>query len=209
MNYLIIFALILLAYIIGAIPTGYIAGKLKGINIREHGSGNIGATNSLRVLGTIWGFIVLFIDMGKAFAAVIFIAPLMSNYLTLDIHFIFVLTGIFVILGNIFNPFFKFKGGKGVAASAGVLLSLNYVVFLIGLALFLIIVIISKMVSLGSLIGVISIFTLSFFINYNIYYTVFFGLLTIFIIIKHKQNIARIIKGNENKIQFTKKGINK
>ena len=134
--------LCLTTYLIGSIPFAYLYGKhIKKIDIREHGSKNVGATNALRVLGTKAGIIVLVLDILKGLLPVIFFSKWIGENYS---QFIPVLIGICAILGHTFTVFLKFKGGKGVATSAGVVLALDPIVCAIALLLFAIIVAITK-----------------------------------------------------------------
>ncbi|MCD6176344.1 MAG: glycerol-3-phosphate 1-O-acyltransferase PlsY [Candidatus Cloacimonetes bacterium] len=195
------------AYILGSIPTSYIMGKLiKGIDIRDFGSGNVGATNALRILGTKVGVFTLIIDIGKGFLAVNIARIIIEDPTDL----IMILTGLFAILGHIFTIFLKFKGGKGVATSAGVFIALVPVPIAIALFVFIITVWLSKFVSLGSILAAFTLFISELIINIRNSFTkieilIFTFIITLFIIIRHKANIQRLINGNENKISFKKK----
>ncbi|MDA3813571.1 MAG: glycerol-3-phosphate 1-O-acyltransferase PlsY [Candidatus Cloacimonetes bacterium] len=204
MNIIITF---FVAYILGSIPISYIMGKLiKGIDIRDFGSGNVGATNALRILGTKVGVFTLIMDIGKGFLAV--------NIARLIIHqpsdLILIITGLFAILGHIFTIFLKFKGGKGVATSAGVFIALVPIPMAIALFVFIITVWLSKFVSLGSILAALTLFISELVINIRNSFAeleilIFIIIVVLFIIIRHKSNIQRLIKGNENKISFKKK----
>lgn len=115
----------LLAYLMGSLPTAFIAGKIaRSIDIREHGSGNVGATNVFRVLGAKWGSAVLVIDIAKSFLAVLICGPLIQEaWNTVPISVLLLLTGMSAIAGHIWTPFLRFAGGKGVASSLGVALA--------------------------------------------------------------------------------------
>ena len=207
-QYIFLICSIIISVIIGAIPTGFIVGKLKGIDIRKVGSGNIGATNTLRALGIKAGIIVLLIDVFKSYITLFVMNLLISKYFDLYIinKNIFVLIiGFAVIFGNTFNPFLKFKGGKGVATSLGVFLFLNPLIIFITLFLFLIVVSTTGFVSLGSILSVIFVFFLSFFIKPDLYFSIFTFFVAYIIIFKHRENIKRLIKKEENKISFKKK----
>jgi len=198
---------IIVSYFIGAIPTGFIFGKIMGKDIRNEGSGNIGATNVLRVLGTVPGIIVLIIDSGKAFLTLFFLKGIyfsLSNNFNFSSTIIFIILGLSILLGNIFNPFLKFKGGKGVAASVGVLLFFNPILVLCSLIIFLIITALTKYVSLGSTIAALCAVLLSFFIEFDPVFSVFIFFLASFIIYKHRSNIKRLLNRTENKINFKK-----
>lgn len=204
MNIIITF---LVAYILGSIPISYIMGKLiKGIDIRNFGSGNAGATNALRILGTKVGVFTLIMDIAKGFLAV--------NIARLIIHqpsdLILIITGLFAILGHIFTIFLKFKGGKGVATSAGVFIALVPIPISIALFVFIVTVWLSKFVSLGSILAALTLFISELVINIRNSFAeleilIFIFIVVLFIIIRHKSNIQRLINGNENKISFKKK----
>ncbi len=192
--------LCILAYLIGGIPSGFICVKVfHKKDIREYGSGNIGFTNVLRTVGMLTGIAVLVLDTGKAYA-VAFFFPLFYD----DPYLYRLIFGILVILGNIFNPFLRFKGGKGVGSGLGVALSISPFSALFSIAVFLIVVKVSRYVSLGSL-SAAAIFILSCLIFYTYagadpYSVVFAGLLFCAIVIRHLSNIKRLIRGEENKI---------
>ncbi len=198
---------LLIAYILGSIPTSYIMGKLiKGIDIRDFGSGNVGATNALRLLGTKVGIFTLIIDIGKGFLAVNIARMIVSEPTDL----ILILTGLFAIIGHIFTIFLKFKGGKGVATSAGVFIALVPIPVALALFVFVFTVWLSKFVSLGSVLAALTLFVSELIINIWLSFAeleilIFTFIIAIFIIIRHKANIKRLINGNENKISFIKK----
>ncbi len=198
---------LLTAYILGSIPTSYIMGKLiKGIDIRDFGSGNVGATNALRILGTKVGVFTLIIDIGKGFIAVTIARFIIEDPADL----IMILTGLFAILGHIFTIFLKFKGGKGVATSAGVFIALVPIPVALALFVFVFTVWLSRFVSLGSILAALTLFISELVMNICISFTeleflIFTFIIALFIIIRHKANIQRLINGNENKISFKKK----
>lgn len=196
---------ILGAYILGSIPTGYLIVKfLTGKDIREIGSGNIGATNVKRILGMKWFFIVLFLDALKGFLPV-FIIQTMSKS---GGEIIPVLTGLAAILGHTFTIFLKFKGGKGVATGLGVFAALSPFSILSCVVVFLILLFMFQYISLGS---IVSAFLLPIFIfiygesgEYGLIF-VFAILAAVFVIYRHYDNIKRLIEGTENKFEFKKK----
>jgi glycerol-3-phosphate acyltransferase PlsY len=207
MGYIILFLGFAAAYIIGSIPTAYIFGRvLKGIDIREYGSGNIGATNVFRVIGKGPGIAVLVIDIIKGFICATYLA---SGFLYLapvtrpELYRI--LAGLSAIAGHNWTLFLKFKGGKGVAASAGVVIGLIPKIFWLGFLVWLITFFITGFVSLGSIVAAISIpiFTLAFGEPAEI--VIFMCLLCLIIVYKHKQNIRRLTRGEEKRIAFFKR----
>jgi glycerol-3-phosphate acyltransferase PlsY len=207
MGYFILFLGFAAAYLIGSIPTAYIFGRvIKGIDIREYGSGNVGATNVFRVIGKIPGIIVLIIDVIKGFVCATYLA---SGFLYIapvtrpDVYRI--LIGLCVIAGHNWTVFLKFKGGKGVATSAGVVMGLIPKIFCLGFLVWLITFLLTGLVSLGSIIAIVSIpiFTLAFGEPAEI--VIFMCILCLIIIYKHKPNIRRLAMGEEKRIAFFKK----
>ncbi len=196
---------LLSSYLIGAIPTAYILTRvLSGKDIRNMGSGNVGATNALRVLGKLPGIIVLVIDVLKGVVAVTLLATLLWGKIALPVELIRALFGLFAVIGHIFNVFLKFKGGKGVATSAGVLLGIVPQALLIGAIFFIIIVAVTKYVSLGSIVCSIVIPFFLLWTKSHYSYVVLSALLCIIIVAKHKSNINRLLCGRERKV-FEKK----
>jgi len=207
MGYFILFLGFVAAYIIGSIPTAYIFGRVfKGIDIREYGSGNVGATNVFRVIGKGPGIIVLIIDIIKGFICATYLA---SGFLYLapvtrpELYRI--LVGLSAIAGHNWTLFLKFKGGKGVAASAGVVIGLIPKIFWLGFMVWLITFFITGFVSLSSIVAVISvpIFTLAFGEPAEI--VIFMCILCLIIVYKHKPNIKRLARGEEKRIAFFKR----
>ncbi len=194
-----------LSYLIGAIPTAYILTRaLSGKDIRNLGSGNVGATNALRVLGKLPGIIILAADVLKGVVAVTILASLISLKITLPVELIRALFGISAVSGHIFNVFLKFKGGKGVATSAGVILGIAPQALFAGAIFFIIIVAVTKYVSLGSIVSsvIIPFFLLWTHSHYS--YVVLSAVLCVIIVAKHKSNIKRLLCGRERKV-FEKK----
>ncbi|MCF7919493.1 MAG: glycerol-3-phosphate 1-O-acyltransferase PlsY [Candidatus Cloacimonetes bacterium] len=206
MNWLYFIISLMIAYLIGSIPFSFIFGKLRGIDLREHGSGNVGATNALRVLGTKTGIITLLLDMGKGLLAVEIGRMLLGS----GIEWQLVLVAVAAIAGHIFTIFLRFKGGKGVATSAGVFIDLLPIPCLLALLLFIIIVSITRYVSLGSITAAFFLFSYMLVVAIRNNFTNLPSLAVVtlvagFIIIRHKSNIQRLLQGNENKISFKKK----
>lgn len=189
--------LLLIAYLLGAIPTGLIVGKLFfNKDIRKFGSGNLGATNTFRVLGKKAGIFVTVFDVAKGVIPAIF--PIIYD---LDIHGIWF--GLAAIIGHVYPIYLKFKGGKAVATSAGVILGVNPVVFLIIAVIFFTLLFTTRMVSLTSILTSIGNFITTLFFDDIILQIISF-LIMLLIIIRHSSNIKRIISGTEPKIQFKK-----
>jgi glycerol-3-phosphate acyltransferase PlsY len=207
-----ILIVLILSYFIGSIPTAIITGKLlRKIDIREHGSGNAGATNVLRVLGWKAGIFVLAIDMLKGYIAVVWIVDIIPDLHDIDTKAIYqIMAGAAAICGHIWTIFAGFKGGKGVGTAAGVFLGLQPIPVFICLLVFIGIVSRTKYVSLGSMIGAILLPTILlveyFFLGkpVPIAHMVIAVLLAILIVVMHRENIHRLVEGTENKISFRK-----
>ncbi len=187
---------VLCAYFLGAIPFSYIVGKLsRGINILEHGSGNAGATNTLRVLGVRLGILVLFCDMGKGVLAA-YLGFLAGG------HEVAALTAMVAILGHTFSVFIKFKGGKGVATAAGALIFLAPDVFFMAFCVWFLVAALTRYISLASVIGASSVVIFSLIFVENIYVRILLVIFASYIIWKHRDNIKRLREGTEKKISF-------
>ncbi len=185
-------------YFMGAIPFGLIIGLLvKGIDIRKFGSGNIGASNVLRTLGTGPALLVFFFDTIKGTAAVLLCANMgLGPYLV-------VAGALLSILGHTFSIFLKFKGGKGVATSLGVIIGLDWMVALIAFGLWAAIVLVTRYISLGSIIASASVPIMMIFWKAREVpqaYQILAAVAALTILIKHTSNIKRLLNGTENKI---------
>ena len=199
MNYLLYLALtMVVAYLIGSIPTGYLIVKSKtGQDIRNVGSGSTGATNVKRVLGKKWFFIVMLLDAFKGALPVV----LASMFLHSNTGIYPVVAAVPVIIGHSKPIFLNFKGGKSVASGVGTILALNWQVGLIIALVWGVITYISKYVSLGSIIALgISPFVM-WYLHNPIAYIAYCGLGAVYIIYLHRSNIVRLIKGEENKVR--------
>ncbi len=193
--------LIILFYLIGSLPFALILTKLSGFgDIRNFGSGNVGATNVLRTGNKLLAIIVLSLDILKG----------LIPYLIIYIYFneLSLLNKIFLchfaIIGHIYPVWLKFKGGKGVATYIGFLFGLNPYIAISFLLIWLVVAYISKYSSLGSLIGIFIAPAYFIFINFNFNISIFFIYLSFVIIIKHKENIKRLINKTESKIKLSK-----
>lgn len=203
----------IIAYLLGSISFSIIISKkMAGFDVREKGSGNAGSTNVLRTVGKKAAIITLVCDILKGVVAIL-IALLAGKIIQgLDNALLVQLAGIFVILGHTFPVFFKFKGGKGIATSLGVLLTINWQIGLICLVFALILIILTKMVSVGSLAAAILFPVLVIFIDQNYIvaessnwsYLIFSIIIVLLVIFNHRENIKRIFSGTENKISFKK-----
>lgn len=189
--------LIVTAYLLGSIPFGYLLVKwVKGIDVRTQGSGNIGMTNVWRVAGAGWGIATLLLDISKGVLAV----WLASYFCPVDER-IEVLAGLAALLGNIFSIFLKFKGGKGIGISVGVFFYLLPQESSIGLGLFILAILATRMISVGSLLGVTAMALTTLYHQRDINWLSGLALLAMAMIWwTHRQNIKRILDGTENKI---------
>ena len=192
-------SIIILAYLLGSIPSGYLIFRItqKG-DIRSFGSGNIGATNVARAMGTKGGLLTLFLDIAKGAGAVLLARYLLNPNLAAA-------AGVMAIIGHNSSIFLKFKGGKGVATALGVFFSIAAKAILPSLGIFIIMLIAFKYVSLGSISAAASfpLFTLLFHYPKEIIIAAVLG--GMLIIIAHRSNIRRLIKGKENKISLGRK----
>jgi len=186
------------SYLLGSIPFGVIAGKFHGIDLGKEGSGNIGATNVLRVLGKRDGSIVLILDALKSFVAV-----LLAQKMGLSPEWV-VGAGLSAVLGHMFSPWIGFKGGKGVATSLGVLLGLSPLIAGLTLVVFALALFASgKRVSVGSMVAAIAAAIMFWtFPKVPRPYAIFTTVATAFIIIRHRENIKRLLKGEEKPISL-------
>ncbi len=186
--------MIIVSYLIGSIPFGYMLYYLKyKEDIRTKGSGNPGGTNVFREGGAALGILTTLLDISKSFIPVL----LVKNHLGLsDTVFIIWLS---VVVGHMFSIFLKFKGGKGVAATFGGVLAIDYRIFLILAVIYIAIIVFTKISSIGSLSSSI-ILILCYYYFYGMKNIVFIFIIVIFIFIRHKENIKRIIRGEEKKV---------
>jgi glycerol-3-phosphate acyltransferase PlsY len=213
--------IIILSYLIGSIPTSIIISKAaKGIDIREHGSGNAGGTNVMRVLGWKQGLLVILLDALKGVLAVIVVARLHYGSMPFenatpfdDFTLVQIIAGISAVIGHIWTVFAGFKGGKGIATALGMLLMIVTVDMLIAIGVFILVVTFSRYVSLGSLAGAVAV-PLTLIVRENIfkvdipnYHTLlpFLILVSLLVIFTHRKNVVRLLNGSESKISFSKK----
>lgn len=203
--------LILSSYLIGSIPTAYILAKiLRGIDIRKFGSGNIGATNAFRVLGVAPGIFVLIFDLFKGFFPVAFLVNLLNSEYLLNTSFLRILSGLASVIGHNWTVFLGFKGGKGIATSLGVFLGLTLNIvdlrIVLGLTLFswICIFLITGFVSLASILSSIILVVLVFFFQQPREIVILALILCLFIIIRHRPNIVRLLERKELRTKFFK-----
>ena len=218
---LLLAIIVILSYLIGSIPNSILISRaVSGIDIRKHGSGNAGGTNVMRVLGWKYGLLVIFLDTLKGALAVVIISRLFYGPLPFenvspfdDFTLVQIIAGMSAVIGHIWTVFAEFKGGKGIATALGMLLTLVTIDMLIAVGIFALVVLISRYVSLGSIIAAISV-PATLFIRENLFHVDIPGYstllpfiigVTVLVIFTHRKNLVRIINGNENKISFRKK----
>ncbi|MCK9557410.1 MAG: glycerol-3-phosphate 1-O-acyltransferase PlsY [Candidatus Cloacimonetes bacterium] len=201
------YLMLILAYFLGSIPIGLLVARIfYHRDIRKEGSGNIGATNALRQFGTKVGVFVLIMDMMKGVGAV-----LLARHFWGLAHPLVSVCGLLVILGHVFSIWLKFKGGKGVATAAGVFAALAPMSLIIAVLVFILVVVRSRYVSLGSILAAV-VFAICTYLMELLSPKPDWGLLiltaliVLMIVFRHIENIKRLVKGEENKISFSKRG---
>jgi glycerol-3-phosphate acyltransferase PlsY len=198
----IYFAAALVAYLLCSIPFGFIAGLIAGVDVRKHGSGNIGATNTLRVLGKKYGYAVFVADVLKGFLAVR-IALWLASFDPSTGYFIGILAAFFVVVGHSFPVWLRFRGGKGVAAAAGACLGLVPLATFIAMVVWLAMFLIFRYVSLASIVAAITLALGALFFGYanNPVLLTFTCLIAALIILRHRSNIVRLLQGREPRFE--------
>ncbi len=195
------------AYLLGSIPTAVWIGKIfYGIDVREHGSGNAGATNTFRVLGKRSGIIVLTIDVLKGFAAVSMAAIIAVEGGYNDLSWIRIIAGLLAVIGHIFPIFAQFKGGKGVATILGAVFGINPIASVVASVTFLIILLIAKYVSVGSMLASTTFPIIVFFVqaDQTLWMKIFSVFVPVAMVLTHQSNIKRLKEGKENKTYLFK-----
>ena len=201
----------LAAYLIGSIPTGFLVAKAKGVDIRAVGSGNIGATNAMRVLGKPAGIYVMIVDCAKGFIACVLAAIYFDYCVPGPDYFddaywvlskrLMVIAGIFAVLGHNYTCWLKFKGGKGIATTAGVYLALAPAALGIALAVFIVAVLTTRYVSVGSISAAIAVSAAVWILPpHNLLLGIVTTALGALAVYKHKSNIQRLMAGTENRL---------
>lgn len=196
----------LVSYLIGSLPSGFLAAKLAGLDIREMGSGNIGATNVTRVLGKAYGYPVFFADFSKGLGAVL-LAPIIGrNYAPSHSTEIFqILAGVCVVLGNAFPVWLRFRGGKGVATSGGMIFGLMPAAFFAVIIVWLIVFLTTRFVSLASIIAAVALPVAVFVISRlsgtprPLVLYISAGLAGV-VILRHRSNLSRLMRGTEERV---------
>lgn len=197
---------LIISYLLGSIPWALIIGKLvKGIDIREHGSKNMGATNTFRVLGFKWGLLVFALDAVKGGITLWVMKHDILNLGIANYDLIIhpLAYGAFAFLGHLYPIFTKFKGGKGMSTASGIVLFYNPYIFLVGLITFIIVVSTSRFVSLASCITVLSTLIAELISPYkDVYLIIILIIINIFLFVKHIPNFKRIFNHTESKVNF-------
>lgn len=191
-------ALCLVAFLLGAIPFGILAGRLKGVDLREHGSGNIGATNAMRILGKGTGSLVLLLDAAKGYL------PILLGRSQGCTEIWLVTLGLCAILGHIYSPFVRFRGGKGVATTLGVLIGLDPMVAGLTLVGFLVGFLVSgRRVSVGSMVGALAQATLFWALpGRGLPVQLLATVVAVFVIARHRDNLRRLMRGEEKPLSL-------
>ena len=208
MEYLSYIAAAIGAYLLGSIPTGYLVAKAKGIDIRSVGSGNIGATNVFRILGKPAGIFVLVIDGLKGFAACAWWVDLISGWFPVVLSeqvYLRLIAALAAVLGHNYTCWLKFKGGKGIATSAGVLAGLVPGALVIILATWILLCALTRYVSVGSIAASFVLPFATWFTKHDWTLTVVTAVMGALAIYKHRTNIQRLLSGTESRISFKRK----
>lgn len=184
-------------YVLGSIPFGYLLGRLRGIDLRAVGSGNIGAANAFRNLGRSWGLLTMALDIGKGVAGAV-----IGRWLVDDAWPI--AAGAAVMIGSIFPIWMRFKGGKGVAAAGGVVIGLLPWVALVLLPLWLLVVAIWRITSLAAIVASLAFTPLTWLFGYSWEYIVLAAVMSVLVLVRHRSNIGRLLNGSENRIHLGK-----
>ncbi len=209
--------LIIVSYLIGSIPSAYLVGKIfRKIDLRKHGSGNLGSTNAFRIMGVKLGIIVQIMDVAKGLIVVLLVSPFFFNNLPFanhtpfaDMTIIKIIAGISAVVGHTFSIFVSFKGGKGINTALGMLISIAPIDVTISVGFFILIVLASGYISLGSIIATL-VFPTTMFIRENIFNVEIYGYKTLiifsiitaaFILYNHRTNIKRLLYGTESRFE--------
>lgn len=205
------FLLIVLAYLIGSVPTSiWVSKRFFNIDIRDYGSGNAGATNTFRILGPKWGTFVMIIDILKGVIATSLYYFFLPFYLGRDNELIrtnfMIGLGLAAVLGHIFPIWANFKGGKGVATLFGMALAIQPLVAICCIAVFLLVLYLTRFVSLSSILAGIAfmVFILFIFNEKEFLYRSFAVIVALMVVLTHQKNIGRILKGTESKVPIFK-----
>ncbi|HOK76287.1 MAG TPA: glycerol-3-phosphate 1-O-acyltransferase PlsY [Verrucomicrobiota bacterium] len=202
MTIILCLAAVVFGYLLGSVPTGFLVGRARGVDLRSVGSGNIGATNALRVLGKKAGAMVLILDAAKGALAcwgLPRLAAVVGPTAGSDQNLLSVLAGAGAILGHNYTCWLKFKGGKGVATSAGVLAVITPVALLLATAVWVIVFVVGRYVSLASISAALALPFLVWLTKGNSFLTAFAVLMAAVVIYAHRSNIKRLVNGTEHR----------
>lgn len=198
--------LLLMAYLLGAFPAGLLVGKMvKGIDVRDYGSGNIGASNVWRTMGPLWGIGVFLFDFCKGY-----IPTLLTSRMHAPAHdsvspWLVVGVGLAAILGHNFSPFLRFKGGKGVATSLGVVYGLSPEAAVLGFVVWGVCLAVTKYISVSSMVAAVVTSLALVSVHRDLPHALFAVLVTLFVVVKHRANVARVKAGTEPKVSFSRR----
>lgn len=209
MTILIKILITIIAYLFGSIPTAYLLYKIKkGDDIRKYGSGNVGGTNVIRTLGTAWGLFIIIVDMLKGFL------PILAVYFIYPDDFILLAAvAVAVVLGHVFPVYIKFRGGKAISTTFGVVAGISSLPFImepmwlrvlpmfLALGVWTLVFVITRIVSLGSLVAVVAVPVCFYFTRYPLAVVIAGIFCAILIYITHRENIKRLIRGEEKRIK--------
>lgn len=220
MDYVIMAIMVFAAYLLGSIPFGLVIGKMNGVDIRTVGSKNIGSTNAIRILGKKKGFIAFGLDVFKGALPILIVYLLhfthvweVPNEITLHGKPLFILFGIPAVIGHVFPVYLKFKGGKAVATSLGVVFALTPVTALLCLVAFGLTIKITGYSSLGSTFATFTVllsvwFLEPYIVHIDLVSQILYSCLGVLIIVKHRKNYVRLLKGTENSFKKKKEAMN-
>jgi acyl phosphate:glycerol-3-phosphate acyltransferase len=189
--------LLVVAYLLGAFPTSYVAGRSRGIDLRQHGSGNLGATNAFRILGWQAAVPIFMLDVAKGYVPAFFFARWDGS----DTALLALAYGAAAIVGHVFSIFVRFRGGKGVATAAGVFLAFAPLAVLIGLGLWLVLVAATGYVSVASIAAAASLPLLLLLTGAALEVLALATVIAVFVIYAHRSNIGRLVRGEEHRFQ--------
>jgi glycerol-3-phosphate acyltransferase PlsY len=194
------------AYLIGSIPSGYMAGRAKGVDLRKEGSGNIGATNALRVLGKKWGYLIFAADSFKGWLSVTLAYALANRYAPEQVTIMGIVAAFFALVGHNFPIWLGFKGGKGIATSAGIMIALFPIwTFLVALGVWMALFYGTRYVSVASLAAAISLPVTTGFLalagKCDSLLVLIAVIMCILATLRHKSNIQRLLAGTEKKFE--------
>ena len=203
-EYLIVAAWLLGAYLVGSVPFGFLIGKMRGVDVRTVGSKNIGATNVFRTVGKKWGLLAFLCDFLKGF-----VPTMVAKHCAADVSWLPVAVGLACVIGHTLTVFMKFRGGKGVATAFGMLVAL--IPGLVGIAFLVFVALFASTnyISLGSCGAATFLAVAIWFYPVPLAVEIIVSLIGVFVVVKHKSNISRLLNGTENKIYIFKKGSSK